>query len=63
MILYRLLLDGFLLTWFVGSPEASDQCELKTFFLQENGTWPSFVVPRNEIPFLRVALSGILEQR
>lgn len=61
MVLYRLLLDGFLLTWFVGSAEANRRCQMKGFFLQENGTWNCRVVPRNEVPFLRVALAGILE--
>lgn len=61
MVYYRLLLDGFLLTWFVGSEAANRRGGMKDFFLQENGTWSSRVIHRNDVPFLRMALAGILE--
>lgn len=56
---YRLLLDGFLLTWFVGSTEANRRGDLGSFFLQETGTWSSLVVPLNKVSFLHAALAGI----
>ena len=53
---YRLLLDGVLLIWFVGSTAVGPSLQLKSFFLQADGSWGIRVVRRIDVPFLRIEL-------
>lgn len=55
-VLYRLLLDGYLLTWSVGRSDASARCHLRDLFLQADGSWQVMARDFREIPFIREAI-------
>lgn len=60
---YRLLVDGFLLSWAVGSDSVRGRVPLNEFFLQEDGTWWVVANRHVDIAFLSEALAPIFRTR
>lgn len=60
---YRVLLDGFLLIWQVGSKSARERSAEKFLFPQKDGTWRIKVSQANAVPFLREAIRAVLKSK
>lgn len=60
---YRVIMDGFMFIWNVGSPEAIARFPAGKFLLKEDGTWDVIFQDRHRVPFVNEALKPLFHGR